>query len=86
MGMYLLMPATLPTNVSLANGQVLGQSVKWNGNNPTPLWAWQIPSGATARTITLPSVSLQPKLYQISLPGSQYGQRTYTVVYTTVIQ
>jgi hypothetical protein len=86
LGMYLLMPATLPANVSLANGQALGQSVKWDGNNPTPLWAWKIPSRSNAGVVTLPTVSLQPRLYQTSTNGMTFGQRNYIVTYTTVIQ
>ncbi|WP_239504309.1 reverse transcriptase domain-containing protein [Serratia marcescens] len=86
-GMALAMPASLPSGVSLASGQILNTPVTWNGSGTTPLWTWAIPAKTAQGAITLPTVSLQPQINQLQAsPGTQDGLRTYTVAYSTVIQ
>ncbi|ULH10496.1 hypothetical protein MF265_21635 [Serratia marcescens] len=86
MGLFFTMPASLPPGVTLAAGQKLNSDLKWNASNPTPLWTWSIPARSTAGAITVPSVSLQPRLYQTGSQGAQFGPRSYTVQYSVVLQ
>lgn len=88
LGLRLKLPASPQGNGKVATGQTAGDYVVWNGANPTPIWTWDMAAESTHNaTVPTSLFTLTPEIYQLQAsPGTQDGQRTYTVTYSAVIQ
>ncbi|HHA2250258.1 TPA: reverse transcriptase domain-containing protein, partial [Enterobacter ludwigii] len=88
LGLRLKLPTTAGGNGKAATGQTLGDYVVWNGAIATPIWNWALAGEANhnANVPTYP-LTLTPEIYQLqAAPGTQDGQRTFTVTYSAIIQ
>ncbi|HHA2250223.1 TPA: reverse transcriptase domain-containing protein, partial [Enterobacter ludwigii] len=88
LGLRLKLPATAGGNGKVATGQTLGDYIVFNGATATPVWNWSLAAESThnASVPTYP-LTLTPEIYQLqAAPGTQDGQRTFTVTYSAIIQ